>query len=411
MRQADPIFTQNQTTSLEISPCPGEPLIEMMDIFKTFKSAAGEFTALKGVNACFYPGEFVSVVGKSGSGKSTLVNMLTGIDHPTSGMVRVGQTRIHQLSESRMSLWRGRNLGIVFQFFQLLPMLSLIENVVLPMDLCEMYSPAEREGRALELLRMFDLEEYAHALPDAVSGGQQQSAAIARALANDPPIIIADEPTGNLDSRTADGVFEMFKNLVRQGKTIIMVTHDSSLASQTDRLMILSDGELIGEHVARALSSFPHKRLLWIEHHLHCHHLAPGEALTAQGAFPYGLLLVASGSLEVSVDRSWDSYTLRPTSDSIGSDKRQNRGAEAAPVILPAGELLTVCDFKQMGDAITGLHAAQDGGAQVLALSVADFEQWLKEFPIDQEKLLARARQLQEKWRQAEPQAAAEDRA
>jgi putative ABC transport system ATP-binding protein len=354
----------------------------MVNIVKTFKSAAGEFTALKGVNACFYPGEFVSVVGKSGSGKSTLVNMLTGIDHPTSGMVRVGQTRIHELSESKMSLWRGRNLGIVFQFFQLLPMLSLLENVVLPMDLCEMYPPAEREGRALELLRMFGLESYAHALPDAVSGGQQQSAAIARALANDAPILIADEPTGNLDSRTADDVFEKFKNLVRQGKTIIMVTHDSSLANQTDRLMILSDGELIGEHVARAFSSVPHKRLLWIEHHLHSHHLAPGEALTAQGAFPYGLLLVASGSLEVGFDH--------------------NLGANVPPVVLPVGELLTSYDFNLLGDAITGLRAGRDGGAEVLALSVADFGQWLNDFPVDRDKFMARARQLQEKWNHAE---------
>jgi len=387
MRLADPLSPQYQTASLEVSPCLGEPLIEMANIVKTFKSAAGEFTALKGVNACFYPGEFVSVVGKSGSGKSTLVNMLTGIDHPTSGVVRVGETRIHQLSESRMSLWRGRNLGIVFQFFQLLPMLSLVENVVLPMDLCEMYPPAEREGRALELLRMFGLEGYAHSLPDAVSGGQQQTAAIARALANDAPIIIADEPTGNLDSRTADGVFEMFKNLVRQGKTIIMVTHDSSLASQTDRLMILSDGELIGEHVARALSSFPHKRLLWIEHHLHRQHILAGESLTAQGAFPYGLLLVASGSLEVSFD--------------------QNRNAGIAPVILRPSELLTRYDLTQMGDAISGLRAAPAGEAEVLSLSMEDFEQWMNEFPVDREKFKARARQLQEKWSQAEPQAAA----
>ena len=232
---------------MELHPCPDEPLIQMFDVVKTFKNPAGEFTALKGISTCFYPCEFVSVVGKSGSGKSTLVNMLTGIDHPTRGTVRVGQTLIHGLTESQMSLWRGRNLGVVFQFFQLLPMLSLIENVVLPMDLCNQFSPVERERRALSLLRMVGLEAEAHELPDAISGGQQQSVAIARALANDPPLIIADEPTGNLDSRTAESVFGLFRELASQGKTIIMVTHDDSLASRTDRTLVLSDGMIVRE--------------------------------------------------------------------------------------------------------------------------------------------------------------------
>ena len=232
---------------IELSSCTGEPLIEMVNVVKTFKNPAGEFTALKGISACFYPCEFVSVVGRSGSGKSTLVNMLTGIDHPTRGTVTVGGTLIHQLNESQMSTWRGRNLGVVFQFFQLLPMLSLVENVVLPMDLCDQFPPSEREARAMSLLQMVGLEEASDELPDAISGGQQQSVAIARALANDPPLIIADEPTGNLDSRTAEVVFDLFKDLARQGKTIIMVTHDDSLASQTDRTLVLSDGEIIRE--------------------------------------------------------------------------------------------------------------------------------------------------------------------
>lgn len=232
---------------IELQACPGDPLIQMLDVVKTFKNPAGEFTALKGISACFYPCEFVSVVGKSGSGKSTLVNMLTGIDHPTRGTVRVGQTLIHKLNESQMSLWRGKNLGVVFQFFQLLPMLSLVENVVLPMDLCNQFTVAEREARAMSLLRMVGLEEEADELPDAISGGQQQSVAIARALANDPPLIIADEPTGNLDSRTAETVFDLFEDLARQGKTIIMVTHDDSLASRTDRTLVLSDGVIVRE--------------------------------------------------------------------------------------------------------------------------------------------------------------------
>jgi putative ABC transport system ATP-binding protein len=229
------------------TPPPVDPLVEMKEIVKVFKTPAGEFTALNRVNVSFYPGEFVAIVGKSGSGKSTLANMITGIDHPTSGTVCVGGTFVHSLNESDMSKWRGRNLGIVFQFFQLLPMLTLLENVMLPMDFCEVYPVAEREDRAYDLLCMVGLEDLADKTPAAVSGGQQQSAAIARALANDPPLIIADEPTGNLDSRTAESVFGLFATLVAQGKTIIMVTHDPSLARKTNRMLSIVDGEICQE--------------------------------------------------------------------------------------------------------------------------------------------------------------------
>lgn len=217
----------------------------MEDIVKVYKTAAGDFPALKRITACFYRGEFASVVGKSGSGKSTLANMITGIDHPTSGSVRINGTFVHQLDESSMSVWRGRNLGIVFQFFQLLPTLSLLENVMLPMDFCNVYQAGEREERARALLKLVGLQAVAEQLPAAVSGGQQQSAAIARALANDPPILIADEPTGNLDSRSAEAVFQIFIELAGQGKTILMVTHDQSLAQRTGRVLLLSDGELV----------------------------------------------------------------------------------------------------------------------------------------------------------------------
>jgi putative ABC transport system ATP-binding protein len=221
------------------------PLVEMTDIVKIFHTPAGDFTALKGITAGFFPGEFVSIVGKSGSGKSTLANMITGIDHPTSGSVSIGGTYVHSLNESQMSTWRGGNLGIVFQFFQLLPMLSLLENVMLPMDFAGMYNPSERPERAMDLLQMVGLERWANKSPAAVSGGQQQCAAIARALANDPPLLIADEPTGNLDSRTAETVFDIFSGLVEQGKTIIMVTHDPALAQRTDRILNIADGELV----------------------------------------------------------------------------------------------------------------------------------------------------------------------
>jgi putative ABC transport system ATP-binding protein len=328
----------------------------MADIVKIFKTPAGDFTALKGVTTCFYPGEFVSVVGKSGSGKSTLVNMLTGIDHPTSGTVRVGKTFIHKLDESTMSLWRGQNLGIVFQFFQLLPMISLLDNVVLPMDLCNIYSATEREERAFNLLRLVNLEDFSQSLPAAISGGQQQSVAIARALANDPPILIADEPTGNLDSLTAETVFEIFANLVKEGKTVIMVTHDSSLASRADRTLLLVDGELVHEAVAPAFPSLPHTRLLWLTHHFKPRVYAPGE-MTFEG----GLWLVTSGRLEVFQD--------------------------AAGFILEPGEF-HFTDHRLAGKPST-TQAVGEGRLEVLLLGKADFDHWMQAATEGERQLLA----------------------
>jgi putative ABC transport system ATP-binding protein len=202
---------------------------------KVYKTPAGEFPALKNIDLQICKGEFVAVVGKSGSGKTTMINMLTGIDRPTSGKVIVGGVDIQALSESKMSQWRGRNLGVVFQFFQLLPTLTLVENVTLPMDLCNAFPLHERRARALHLLELVDIVDHADKLPSEISGGQQQRAAIARAMANDPPIIAADEPTGNLDSRTANSIVALFEVLVDQGKTFLMVTHDDDLASRASR--------------------------------------------------------------------------------------------------------------------------------------------------------------------------------
>ena len=216
---------------------------------KRYESAAGTFTALKGVNLQIDAGEFVAVVGKSGSGKSTLLNIVAGIDRPTSGEVIVNQTAVHLLPERHVAPWRGPTLGVIFQFFQLLPTLTAIENVMLPMDFCHMFSPRERRDRGMRLLAQVDLTEHAHKLPTALSGGQQQRVAIARALANDPPILLADEPTGNLDSRTAEAVFRLFTELVDTGKTIVIVTHDADLARQVGRTVILGDGEVVDDTV------------------------------------------------------------------------------------------------------------------------------------------------------------------
>ncbi len=241
------------TTSLTQTHCQ-EPLIEMNQVGKTFYSASGHFQALKNIDLNFYRGEFVGVIGKSGSGKSTLVNMITGIDHPTRGKVFVDGVDIHAMPESKQARWRGRNLGVVFQFFQLLPMLTLAENVLLPMDFCNMYNPAERPERAHALLKMVGLAELAHKLPGSVSVGQQQSAAIARSLANNPPIIVADEPTGNLDLKTADSVYSRFTALAAEGRTIIMITHDPEIAGRLTRTVTLKDGEIINQSSAKTLT-------------------------------------------------------------------------------------------------------------------------------------------------------------
>jgi putative ABC transport system ATP-binding protein len=222
-----------------------EPLIRIRNVVKTFKNAAGEVTVLKGINLDFHRGEFAGVIGKSGSGKSTLINMVTGIDHPTRGEVLINGVNVHRMNESKLSVWRGLNLGVVFQFFQLLPMLSLLENVMLPMDFCNRFSRAERPERAMNILRQLELEEFAHKLPSALSGGLQQRAAIARALANDPPILVADEPTGNLESRNASSIFDLFQGLAAQGMTVIIVTHDHTLSKRLSRTVLIADGEIV----------------------------------------------------------------------------------------------------------------------------------------------------------------------
>ena len=226
-----------------------QPLIEMRDVVKIYSTAAGEFDALKGVNMQVGAGEFVGVVGKSGAGKSTLLNMITGVDNLTSGEVLVNSNgsavSVHKMSEDEIALWRGKTMGVVFQSFQLLPMLTLVENITLPMDLCGNFNPRQSRERALELLRLVEIEEHADKLPAFISGGQQQRVAIARALANDPPVLIADEPTGSLDSVTADHIFDVFEHLVSdQGKTLVMVTHDLSLGSRFSRTLQITDGEL-----------------------------------------------------------------------------------------------------------------------------------------------------------------------
>jgi ABC-type lipoprotein export system ATPase subunit len=317
-----------------------QTIIDLRQVVKSFSVAAGEFTVLKGIDASIYPAEFVAVIGKSGSGKSTLLNMITGIDRPTSGEVYVAGQALHTMSENRMSIWRGRNLGIVFQFFQLLPMLSLVENIMLPMDFCHRYSARQRRQRAMDLLLMVDMQDHANKLPTALSGGQQQRVAIARALANDPPLILADEPTGNLDSATAGAVFNMFEELVGQGKTVVMVTHDSSLAQRASRTLLIVDGEIVNEYVARALPLLTPQQLLKATHMLDPMHFEPGATILQEGEPGDRFYIVTKGRAEVALKRPGgsDVVVMRPGVGEYFGEVELMRGSQNIATVRAIAE-------------------------------------------------------------------------
>ncbi len=220
------------------------PMVEVKQVHKDYRLGDVVVPVLRDISFQIDPGEFVAIVGPSGNGKTTLLNMISGIDQPTQGQVFINQQLLNRMSEDALAAWRGANLGIVFQFFQLLPALNLLQNVILPMDFAKTLPPKQRKERAMSLLERVGLADQAHKLPAAVSGGQQQRAAIARALANDPPLVVADEPTGNLDTQTSGEVFELFAQLAKQGKTLIMVTHDLELAGQAGRVLEVVNGQI-----------------------------------------------------------------------------------------------------------------------------------------------------------------------
>jgi ABC-type lipoprotein export system ATPase subunit len=346
----------------------GTPIIQMEKVVKTFKNAAGEFTVLKGLDLNIYPGEFVSIVGKSGSGKSTLLNMITGIDHPSDGQVIVNGTNIYdRMSESQRSLWRGKNLGIVFQFFQLLPMLTLLENVMLPMDYVGMYAFDERPQRAMELLRLIGLEDFANTLPLAVSTGQQQGAAIARAMATDPPLIVADEPTGNLDTRAAEQIINLFEDLVARDKTIVMVTHDPSLTMRTKRNVIISDGELIDEIVAQALPLLTHPQMLNVTKQIERQVYQPGESIILHDQHVESFFMIEHGAVEVVLQR------------------RRTTGQIIAQ--LETGDFFGEVSLLKGGRAIASVRAAEDGPVTLLAQPRDKFLQMIQASPLTEEAL------------------------
>jgi putative ABC transport system ATP-binding protein len=335
--------------------------IVLREVTKTYVNAAGEFPALKGINLRMGYGQFVSLIGKSGCGKSTLLNMLTGIDHPTSGEVIVGGKNIYHMSESQRALWRGRNVGIVFQFFQLLPTLTLLENTMLPMDYCNVYRAAERPQRATELLAMVGLEEHAHKLPASLSSGQQQSAAIARALATDPPIIVADEPTGNLDSRSAETILRLFSDLARQGKTILLVTHDPSFTKATDQTVILSDGEIVDDVVARALPLLSHPQMLQVTHQAEKRHCEPNAVIIRQGEHVGHLFMIASGEVDILL---------------------KNPGCPEIPLArMGAGQFFGEISLLRGGSAIASVRAAATGPVELSLIPKDDFHRLLQQSP------------------------------
>ncbi|MBE2222151.1 MAG: ATP-binding cassette domain-containing protein [Anaerolineae bacterium] len=332
-----------------------KPAVSLKQVVKTYVNAAGSFTALKGVDLEIEYGQFVAIVGKSGSGKSTLLNMLTGIDHPTSGHVEMGGEDIYSLSESKRALWRGKNVGIVFQFFQLLPTLTLLENTILPMDYCNVYPYNERPKRAMELLKMVGLEDHIYDLPANVSNGQQQAAAIARSIATDPSIIVADEPTGNLDSRSADVVIRVFQELADLGKTILLVTHDPSLTSRVDRTVIISDGEIIEPIVASTLPSLDHPQMLHATHKVEKRIYDPGEVIIRQGEPVDYFYMVGDGEVEIMGEGETAVSTLT-THEFFGEVELMGKGTAVAAVragckptkvaLLPKDEF-----FKIMNDS------------------------------------------------------------
>lgn len=351
----------------EDSDTAERPIIDIRSVNKFYKTAVGDYHALSNVDLQIQAGEFVSIIGKSGSGKTTLLNMITGIDRPSNGEVWVNGTGVHTLNENKMARWRGKNLGVVFQFFQLLPMISVIENIMLPMDFCRMYSPAERRKRAMDLLELVELADHAHKLPTALSGGQQQRVAIARALANDPPVIIADEPTGNLDSKTAESVFVLFNDLVAKGKTIIIVTHDSAMAKRTHRTALIADGEIVNEYVAKAMPTLSHTQLLQATKSTTPMTFEAGAMILSEGTNADTFYIVSHGTVEVILPRPNQS--------------------DFVAVQLGPGKVFGEMEFFHEKKHRASIRASEAGPVEVLAIGYDKLTELLSQSDVTREAL------------------------
>ena len=358
-----PPRASGQAVSDQHAMSSADAMIDMHGVVKTFKSAAGEFTVLKGVDLTINRGEFVSIVGKSGSGKSTLLNMITGLDHPTDGRVVIGGTDIYTgVTESQRSRWRGRNMGIVFQFFQLMPMLTLLENVMLPMDYAELYDFDERPKRAMEMLEMVGLETFANKLPVLVSTGQQQLAAIARALACDPPLLVADEPTGNLDTKSANTIIDLFEELSQRGKTVVMVTHDPSLTSRTTRNIIIADGELINETVAKALPWLRHRHMMEFTKLVETETYPAKATIISRDEHVEKFFMIHMGEVEV-----------------VLQDRKQD---ETIISRLKPGEFFGEIELMRGGKSVANVRASADSPVELLTIKREDFKRVMDQSPI-----------------------------
>ena len=357
-----------KTAANGTDPQTGQYLIRLNNVVKAYKTQAGDFLALKNVNLSIGSGEFVGVIGKSGSGKSTLINMITGIDRPSKGEIYVADTPIHTLNEGRMAQWRGHSLGIVFQFFQLLPILTVIENVMLPMDFCNLYTSRQRKQKALDALGMVGVAEQANKLPSQLSGGEQQRVAIARAMANDPPIIMADEPTGNLDSKTSAIVFDVFEKLVAGGKTIVMVTHDGDLAKKVKRTIIIADGEIIEEYLTRTFPALTQSQLIQTTSRLKSISYPPGSLIISQNDPAANFYIVTKGEVQVSV--------------------RSPGGKEYAVARLQRGEYFGGISLIRGCPNMTSVRSSGTGQTEVAALDKESFNQFINSSPESKNAIL-----------------------
>jgi ABC-type lipoprotein export system ATPase subunit len=342
-------------------------LISVKGLTKIFNTPAGDFPALQGIDLEISQGEFVAVIGRSGSGKSTFINMLSGIDTPSSGEIFIGGEAIHEMSEDKLAAWRGLRLGIIFQFFQLLPTLTLRENVILPMELNDYLTPAEREVRAKEMLDLVGMAEHMDKLPSKVSGGQQQRAAIARALVNDPPLLIADEPTGNLDTKTAEEIFQLFERLVQQGKTIVMVTHDDTLARRVDRTILISDGEVVNEYLVKALSLLPKELLEEVSQFGKRLNFGPGDTIIRQGELGQAFYVLLEGEARV--------YIQTPANTELQVN------------ILRPGQYFGEMALIESSPTTATVLAASDSPVSVVALTPDQFDRLLEKSALFREQL------------------------
>jgi len=352
---------------------PSKHLISLSNVIKAYKTEAGDFIALRDVNLTISNGEFIAVIGKSGSGKSTLINMIAGIDRPTAGDIYIADTPIHNLSENKMAKLRGNRLGIVFQFFQLLPLLTAAENIMLPMDFCNIYSSRERRKQALNLLDMVGLIDHADKLPSTLSGGEQQRVAIARALANDPPIILADEPTGNLDSKTSEVVFRVFEELVARGKTILMVTHDNDLAKRAKRTIHIADGEIFEEYVAKTFPSLTQQQLIWATSKLEYHNYPAGSIILRKGEPATQFYLVSEGRAEVV--------------------QTSEKGEEFIAAHIESGQYFGEIELLRGGNNIATIRAPLNQAVEVATLDKDSFTKLITESESTKKEICAIAEQ------------------